>query len=57
MKIIGRISDRITEEMADVRLMLYQLQLMLKIETEELETMEELKLKRLWERMQEDDLI
>lgn len=49
--------DRLVEEMADVRLMMFQLQIIFGIETKELQVMEDIKLKRLWERMQENDLI
>lgn len=47
--------DQLIEEMADVRLMLYELQVMYKISTEELDVMEDMKLERLYERILKDE--
>ena len=49
--------ENIVEEVADVRLMLFEIQVILGIATEELDIMEDLKLKRLNERMVEDDFV
>lgn len=49
--------DALTEEMADVRLMLFELQVMFQIKTTELDAIEQMKLNRLEERMIRDDII
>lgn len=49
--------DALTEEMADVRLMLFELQVMFQIKTAELDAIEQMKLNRLEERIIRDDII
>lgn len=49
--------DALTEEMADVRLMLFELQMMFQIKTTELDAIEQMKLNRLEERIIRDDII
>lgn len=49
--------DALTEEMADVRLMLFELQVMFQIKTTELDAIEQMKLNRLEERIIRDDII
>lgn len=49
--------EALTEEMADVRLMLFELQMIFGIKTAELDVIEMMKLERLQERMIKDDLI
>lgn len=49
--------DALTEEMADVRLMLFELQMMFQIKTTELDAIEQMKLNRLEERIIRDDVI